>query len=112
MTPEEVVGIAMTLGIEVPESALSEATATDYTEQQPSDSMLVDTSTELNTAFLSDQSHLNVTMPEVDNTPQMMEETTPAAEGDSSHDDTISAFCSITGSDPTSAGHFLEVILS
>lgn len=119
MDQSDIILLARAMGIEVPESeAVSTSNYFDVLAQEDAnenddgemDSSINVTGTQpsasdLDTAFIADNSTLdNVTGGLNDQTSSA----TPTAD-DHSHDDVISTFCAITGSNPTDAGHFLEV---
>lgn len=64
-----------------------------------------DEQADLDTAFMVDQTLADAEA----GASAATAENVPSSSDDNSHDAIISAFCDITGSDPTSAGHFLEV---
>lgn len=119
MDESDIILLARAMGIDVPESeavstsnyfdVLAQEHANEDEEGEMDSSVNVTgaqaSASDLDTAFIADNSTLdNVTSDLNDQAPSA----TPAAD-DHSHDDVISTFCAITGSNPTDAGHFLEV---
>ena len=121
MDQSDVILLARAMGIDVPDGepvstsnyfdVLAQEDANDDEEGEMESSPIYasggqPSASDLDTAFIADKSTLdNVTN---DSNDQTMA-STPAAADDPSHDDVISTFCAITGSNPTDAGHFLEV---
>ena len=121
MDQSDVILLARAMGIDVPDGepvstsnyfdVLAQEDANDDEEGEMESSPIYasggqPSASDLDTAFIADNSTLdNVTN---DSNDQTMA-STPAAADDPSHDDVISTFCAITGSNPTDAGHFLEV---
>lgn len=119
MDANDVVLLARAMGIDVPESeavrtsnyfdvlAQEDANEGEDNEMESSanNSGTQQLVSDLDTAFIADNSTLDNVAADLND--QSMS-ATPAAD-DHSHDDVISTFCAITGSNPTDAGHFLEV---
>lgn len=101
MPPADVVSLARQLGVDVPEH---------NQEQQIEDSsgMEEDNEADLDTAFIADESTLEHVMNDV-RSQEIASPDSSAAADDSTHDDIISQFCSITGSEPNDARYYLEV---
>lgn len=107
MSEQEVISLARTLGVEVP-SSLHDETESGETNVAAGgmDTTVSEPNEDLDTAFVADSS-IDVT--QADDTGANNSTAEAPAENDSSHDDTISAFCSITGAEPSAAQHLLEV---
>jgi len=121
MDQSDIILLARAMGIDVPDGeavstsnyfdVLAQEDANDDEEGEMESSPMYTSggqpsASDLDTAFIADNSTLdNVTN---DSNDQTMA-STPAAADDHSHGDVISTFCAITGSNPTDAGHFLEV---
>jgi len=117
MDQGDIILLARAMGIEVPGEDADGAAGSDYMddgtaadEDYGMDEANDDEQADLDTAFMVDQTLADA---EVNNATATETTSTtddaPSALEDNSHDAIISAFCDITGSDPTSAGHFLEV---
>ncbi len=122
MDQSDIILLARAMGIDVPDGeavstsnyfdVLAQEDANDDEEGEMESSPMYTSgvqpsASDLDTAFIADNSTLdNVTN---DSNNQTMDSTPAAAADDHSHDDVISTFCAITGSNPTDAGHFLEV---
>jgi 2-keto-3-deoxy-L-rhamnonate aldolase RhmA len=101
MSYADLADLARTLGVDVPEEEhdMNVTSAIETTGAE-------DEAHGLNTAFVAEEDDIS-----------QSEQTTGAAAGaegaaeedDHTHDDTISAFCSVTGGEPSAARHLLEV---
>jgi hypothetical protein len=111
MSQQEVINLARTLGVEVP----GDFQNMDDTPAPSGSDAAMDTSdtagNELDTAFIADNSINRSAIDQSDSSAvaAMDASADSPTQQDSSHDDTISAFCAVTGADPTAAGHLLEV---
>lgn len=116
MDQSDIILLARAMGIDVPDEEVEMPVPFDGSPMdQAGDAededfgMNDDNSNEqadLDTAFMVDQSLADA---EANLTADSALSTTEGSSEDNSHDAIISAFCDITGSDPISAGHFLEV---
>jgi hypothetical protein len=111
MSQQEVISLARTLGVEVP----GDFQSMDDTAAPAGSDATMDTTdnagNELDTAFIADNSINRSAIDQFDSSAvaAMDASADSPTQQDSSHDDTISAFCAVTGADPTAAGHLLEV---
>lgn len=121
MDQGDIVLLARAMGIEVPGGDADGAAGSEYMEDIAADDedygmddTNADEQADLDTAFIIDQTLADAeasSAAETTDTAVTADNATAAPAEDNSHDDIISTFCAITGSDPTSASHFLEVSL-
>ena len=133
MSNSDVRTIALSLGVEVPteEESVEQAHLNTSAEMEVADQLAREEHWEqqdLDNAFVSDEDTLHNVMNDLNSVgtgsaagagsaDASATSTAPAGEAEASdsaadearYDSIISTFCSITGSDPTSARHFLEV---
>lgn len=101
MPAEDVANLARQLGVDVPEHS-------DHANSDFEYAMEDDNDVNLNTAFVANESTLDHGMTEASSQGAAAADSSASAE-DSIHDDIISQFCSITGSEPNDARYYLEV---